>query len=85
MWIANRQPHPHRPACVSHLHSDGCLLGHRLVHADEGYVVVQVIDRALEEEGGSRCRALGLSPLISSPAYWWSKRAGPLPAHPGWR
>lgn len=30
-----------------YLHSDGCLLGHRLVHADEGHVVVQVVDRAL--------------------------------------
>lgn len=28
------------PTCISYLHSDGCLLGHSLVHADEGYVVV---------------------------------------------
>lgn len=25
---------------ISYLHSDGSLLGHSLVHADEGYVVV---------------------------------------------
>lgn len=25
---------------ISYLHSDGCLLSHSLVHADEGYVVV---------------------------------------------
>lgn len=35
-----------------YLDSDGCLLGHSLVHADEGHVVVQVIDGALHQEGG---------------------------------
>lgn len=48
-----------------YLHSDGCLLGHGLVHANEGHVVVQVIDRALRR--GSRCSGLSVSPLGSSP------------------
>lgn len=39
-----------RAMCASYLHGDGCLLGHSLVHADEGYIVVQVIDRALQRE-----------------------------------
>lgn len=31
-----------------YLHGDGALFGHRLVHSDEGHVVVEVIDGALE-------------------------------------
>lgn len=35
---------------MRYLHSDGCLLGHSLVHADEGYIVVQVINGALQRK-----------------------------------
>lgn len=54
-----------------YLHGDGCLLGHSLVHADEGHIVVQVIDRALQR--GSRCRGLGRVPSRQQPCHhWWS-------------
>jgi hypothetical protein len=46
------QTHLPRATCISYLHSDGCLLRHSLIHADEGYIVVQVIDRALQREEG---------------------------------
>lgn len=44
----------HGPAARphTHLHGDGRLLRHGLVHPDEGHVVVQVIDGALEGAEG---------------------------------
>jgi hypothetical protein len=59
---------PQKGTCISYLHSDGCLLSHRLVHANEGYIVVQIIDRALWRKEG-RGRWMGnwaLSPLLMS-------------------
>lgn len=47
-------PSPELPANQSYLHCDGRLLGHGLVRADEGHIVIQVVDGALgsgEESG----------------------------------
>lgn len=63
---------------ISYLHSDGCLLGHSLVHADESYIVVQVVDRALRGEGG-RGKWAGTwapGPLFISSATCWQRVKG---------
>lgn len=56
---------PQKGTCISYLHSDGCLLSHCLVHADEGYIVVKIIDWALRrKEGRGRWMELGPVPVF---------------------
>lgn len=63
--------------CTSYLYSDGCLLGHSLVHANEGDIVVQVIYRALQRKVG-KDRWTGtwaLSPLFNGLAtHTWKAK-----------